>query len=484
MSDQGSPQRRHTIIVSDVHLSQAHTDDDNDPYWMRYRRSMFHPDQEVMCLVDRLLAQCDGEGIEFVCNGDVFDFDAPLVADGEHAELEYPTDEPGCAAHIRRILRDHPVFVDALGKLMANGHRLMFLSGNHDVELCFEAVRRSLREVLVEAAMRQGGVSNETELAALVRFRTWFYRSDDGIYIEHGSQYDMINGMPDPMAPIARDGRVQPVCGKLAFKRLGARMGYFNPYCEDTFYMGGLGYIRHFAEHYMFSERHIFRVWAVESVRSSWDIFRNRRGEYHTLPQESLERAHAETGVSREAILETFALRVTPAEKLMLPVLRELWLDRVVLVGGALMVLGLVGLLGSVRQAGIALGIYLVLFLLYELLIPKPDTRTYDTPPAEVRRLYAIHNVRAVCMGHTHRPLANWSDGQFWGNSGTWCPAFYDRECTKPVLDGRPFLWLVARGDDLSGGLRWLRNGVIAPEIANAPSHGQSAHPEADRSEP
>jgi len=217
----------------------------------------------------------------------------------------------------------------------------------------------------------------------------------------------------------------------------------------------------------------------VQALRSSWEIFRNRRGKYHTLPPESLERAQAETGASHAAILETFALGVTPAEKLMLPVLRELWLDRVVLVGGGMTVLGFVGLLGSVGQAGIALGIYLVLFVLYELLVPKPDTRTYDSPPTEVGRLYDIHRVRAVCMGHTHRPVATWSDGRFWGNSGTWCPAFYDAECTKPVLDGRPFLWLTAHGDDLSGGLHWLRKGVITPHIAKAPAENEFAQSEA-----
>ncbi len=74
--------RRHTVIVSDVHLSQAHPEDAADPLWMRYRKREFHPDTDFASLVDHLLAEHGNDAIELVFNGDVLDFDAPWVKDG------------------------------------------------------------------------------------------------------------------------------------------------------------------------------------------------------------------------------------------------------------------------------------------------------------------------------------------------------------------------------------------------------------------
>ena len=73
--------RLHTVVLSDVHLSQAHPDDEVDPKWMRYRRRAYHPDREFAALIDLLLGACpdsDRDKIELCFNGDVFDFDARL----------------------------------------------------------------------------------------------------------------------------------------------------------------------------------------------------------------------------------------------------------------------------------------------------------------------------------------------------------------------------------------------------------------------
>ena len=69
-----SPRRRHTIVLSDVHLSQAHPDDPSDPLWMRYRRAEFHPDEDFAGLVDHLLSTRGDDALEIAWNGDVFDF--------------------------------------------------------------------------------------------------------------------------------------------------------------------------------------------------------------------------------------------------------------------------------------------------------------------------------------------------------------------------------------------------------------------------
>ena len=266
--------RRHTVVLSDVHLSQTHPRDDADPLWMRYRWSDYHPDADFEAFVESLLEACDdSDTIELVFNGDLLDFDAPVVEGLESTSQEYPLDDAGCTAQVERIIRDHPRFFRAIAALLARGHRVLFVSGNHDVELYWPGVRRALRTALRDAAAELDPPSVLTDLEERVRFRTWFHLTEDGIYIEHGSQYDTFNTMPDPMTPLVEDASsIHPICGKLAFKRTGARMGYFNPYCEDTFYMGLFGYLRHFFVDYLLSRRHIVRHWAFGALSTTLEI--------------------------------------------------------------------------------------------------------------------------------------------------------------------------------------------------------------------
>lgn len=468
------PRRRHTIVLSDVHLSQEHPLDPSDPLWMRYRLRQFHPDAEFASLIDFLLAERGGDAIEVAWNGDVFDFDAPWVKDGTSSFDEFPLTDEGCAAHARRIIADHPVWFRATARLLIAGHRLLLLSGNHDVELYWPGVRCAIREELLRlcaleaSAMGLPTAPSAAELEERVRFRAWFHVTEDGVYLEHGSQYDMFNGVRHAMIPLTRDRSwIHPQIGKLAFKRTGSRMGYFNPYYEETFYMGLSGYLGHFARFYARSHRHILRVWFFGAVRTAADIWRHRHREDWWAEARAL--ARAETGASDGALDATFALTARPAEDLMIPILRELWLDRLFLAAfvAAAVAVGLV--LGGGKAGLITLGVMVALFVAYEIFTPKPDVRTYDSAPPSVKRLFAIHGARAICMGHTHRPFSIWEEGpdgvpRFFGNSGSWCPAFRDQACAERVLPARPLLLLTGEDGEVTGGLHWWDGQTLSPE--------------------
>ena len=455
--------REHLVTVSDVHLSQAHPASELDAAWMRYRRAEYHPDGDFEALVAHLLALCpdaDRDRIELCFNGDLLDFDAPWVKDGDSSFDEFPTDEPGCTAHARRILADHPRWFAAAARLVDAGHRLLFVSGNHDVELYFGGVREAVLDAL-RAHARPGKVTEET-----VRFRRWFHVTEAGVYIEHGSQYDFMNCVLHPMLPVVRDrDRIHPVCGKLAFKRTGSRMGYMNPYYEENFLKGLTGHVGDFARHYALSgRRHIARTWVKGAAATSIDVWRERRsGSDTAFVEEGHELAAKETGADPDAIRSTFALGEESAERTMLPILRELQLDRLAALGLGTALVGAAAAAGGRRAAGATAVAALLGFAIYEAIVPKPDLRTYDSAPPRIRALHDIHHARALVMGHTHRPFERWENGLFSGNSGAWCPAFSDIECTQPVLDGRPFLWLTSDGPLLAGGLRWWRrNGVTS----------------------
>jgi UDP-2,3-diacylglucosamine pyrophosphatase LpxH len=464
--------RRHTVIVSDVHLSQTHPEDATDPLWMRYRRSEFHPDTDFASLIDHLLATQGDDAIEVVFNGDVLDFDAPWVKDGTSSFEEFPLTDAGCAAHARRLIADHPIWFRAVARLLVAGHRLLILSGNHDVELYWPGVRAAIREELLalcRAEAPPGKLIDTASLESRIRFRAWFHLTEDLVYIEHGSQYDMFNGVRHAMLPLVKTRDwIHPQMGKLAFKRTGSRMGYFNPYYEETFYLGLTGYLGHYYRFYARSHRHIIRTWFFGALRTAAEIWRHRHNEDWKAEARAL--AREETGASDAAIDATQALVAHPAEEWMIPVLRELWLDRVFLIAGTLL-FSLIGFLALGSSGFYVLGALIALFVLYEVIVPKPDIRTYDSAPPEVKGLFEIHGARAVCLGHTHRPYGEWEERggllRFYGNSGSWCPAFHDQDCTKPVLDARPVLWLTGEAGEVSGGLHWWNGKELVPEAGS-----------------
>jgi UDP-2,3-diacylglucosamine pyrophosphatase LpxH len=470
--------RRHTVIVSDVHLSQTHPDDAGDPLWMRYRRSEFHPDADFASLLDHLLSRHGDDAIEVVFNGDVLDFDAPWVKDGTSSFEEFPLTDAGCAEHVRRLIADHPTWFRAVARLLNAGHHLLIISGNHDVELYWPGVRRAIREEIVALCRAEAGaVVEAASLEVRIRFRTWFHLTEDLIYIEHGSQYDMFNGVRHAMLPLikTRDW-IHPQMGKLAFKRTGSRMGYFNPYYEETFYLGLTGYLGHFYRFYARSHRHIVRTWFFGAVRTVAEIWRHRhREDWHS---EARALAHAETGASEQAIDATQALVAHPAEEWMIPILRELWLDRVFLALGVLVISLAAFLLVGHAALYILLGL-LGLFVVYEVMTPKPDIRTYDSAPPAVKGLFEIHGARAVCLGHTHRPYGAWEERgghpRFYGNSGSWCPAFHDQDCTRPVLTKRPVLWLTSEAGEVFGGLHWWNGRELIPDAGSVRERGGTA---------
>ncbi len=457
--------RRHTVVVSDIHLSQAHPEDPSDPLWMRYRLREHHPDNDFAELLDHLLTRFEGDFIELVFNGDVFDFDAPWVKDGQSSDDEFPLDDAGCAEQMRRILADHEPFFRAVARVLLRGHRALFMSGNHDIELYWPGVRQVVRAELGRLVALEAEAMTAplpVDLEQQVRFRAWFHVTEDRIYIEHGSQYDFLNNVRHAMIPLTRDERaIHPVMGKLAFKRTGARMGYFNPYFEDTFYMGVFDHLWHFLSAYAFSSRrHIARVWAKGALSTVFEILRERHNEPRY--ERARQAAHEETGASFEAIDKTHALALAPSEDTMLPIIRGLWVDRVALACLFMMTTLLFALFGGALTGLYTLGVCGLLFAVYEALTPKPELRDYDAAPPSVEKIFEIHDVRAICLGHTHRPSGKFrEDGRFIGNSGAWCPAFEDKECTKPVLSGRPLLLLTSEGEAFGGGLHFFRDGKL-----------------------
>lgn len=167
------------LVISDLHLANGHAVLDG-----------FGPQQQAA--LDGLLRATEPGGplsnaddIEFIINGDCFDF---------LAVRPYPDNgitTPGMALEKwEKIHAAHPAFFEALRDFLhIPGRRITFMAGNHDIELAFAEVRHVLHNALGEDA--------GTPARNVFLCETRFYRPLPDVHIEHGHHYDFWNNAGD-----------------------------------------------------------------------------------------------------------------------------------------------------------------------------------------------------------------------------------------------------------------------------------------------
>lgn len=467
---------RHTVVISDVHLCEGVPGDD---LWMRWRQRPYFPDGEFSQLVDRLLADTTpGDSIELVFNGDLFDFDAGRVIDGDARFEDLPRTETVANEVIERILRDHDGYVGALARLLKAGdHRVVFVSGNHDPQLAFEGVRRRVRAAITAAA-------GDPSVGTRVVFRSWFHHTPDRVHIEHGNQYDPYCSfryamLPHRPIPGRSEPEIQPTVGSIAFRYMSSRMGYFNPHVDQSFLLSFTGYMAHWAKYYLFSKRALAVPFVEGVVRMFAQLIERRDpGDAHRAAL-NIRLAAGETGADPALVARHAALCAAPAEDALHRVAREFWVDRVLL--GALCVAAITTPIVARHNrtaVGLAIGLPTV-FAAYEYAMPGPSLdEGYKVVAATGPRIAEIYGVRAVVFGHTHVPYGRWDGGVFHGNSGTWSAAYRDLECSEPVdARGKPVIWLRSEGERFEGGLYRWRNAHLTPDLEAEPAAEAPADP-------
>ncbi len=164
------------IVVSDLHLGTGIPKGALNAF-----EDFFHDDRfaELLTYYDRLAG--DESQVELVLNGDIFDLLQVKVNDMWPAEV---TEEIG-VEKLRQCLEGHPKFVLALRQFLQRpSRRIVYLPGNHDLELWFEAPQKLFLRYVAPG-----------ELADRVRFITSSdtYYLPEGIQIRHGHQFERIH---------------------------------------------------------------------------------------------------------------------------------------------------------------------------------------------------------------------------------------------------------------------------------------------------
>lgn len=125
-------------VVSDIHMGGERTADRNFQIFRRGAR--------LAAVIDRLKAVRPGEQVALVLNGDIIDSLAEEIVEG-YVALDVATAE----AMMERIYEDAafaPVWKALAGFVRTAGRHLVFVLGNHDLELALPPVEASVRHRL------------------------------------------------------------------------------------------------------------------------------------------------------------------------------------------------------------------------------------------------------------------------------------------------------------------------------------------------
>jgi UDP-2,3-diacylglucosamine pyrophosphatase LpxH len=180
---------RRVFIISDLHLGGRPDERDETGRITRTGFQFCNAYQQLADFVDWLRGparHAPDESLELVINGDIVDFLAEDdFGEGLTGAQVWTFDEAQAVAKLEQIVArtrvgDRGVF-DSLKDFLADGHRLTFLIGNHDLELSLPLVRRHLRAILGGDDVRLHFVY-DGEAYTVGR-----------LLVEHGNRYDPWN---------------------------------------------------------------------------------------------------------------------------------------------------------------------------------------------------------------------------------------------------------------------------------------------------
>lgn len=441
----------HTAIISDLHLTEAEPVRLRYPLWKKFKTRQFFYDDVFETFLKHIEEKAQGKPIELVLNGDIFDFDSVLRLPEEpvfrvgwlekHRGL-LPIAERS-RFKIEVILQDHAEFVRALREFILRGHHVIFVMGNHDLELHFAEVQE---EILRHLALPE-------EKSQEVRFVEWFYISNRDTLIEHGNQYDPYCMCEDPINPFVRGYNFLSL--KLPFGNLACRyilngMGFFNPHVDTNYIMTLPEYVRFFFKYVARAQPGLIFTWFWGAVVTLLHSFFDRLAAPIRNPLKIEERvafiaekANAEPRMVRE-LKELF---VAPAASNPFLLARELWLDRAfIIVIAFFLIFQLMVFIRSVYEisffwAFIPLFLLLPFFLFYSKSVASLVSGYKEPDERVLAMASAITKAQRIVFGHTHHARHEIIGSVEHLNSGCWSPAFLDVECTNPI-DQKTFVWI------------------------------------------
>ncbi|AGH94286.1 metallophosphoesterase [Pseudobdellovibrio exovorus] len=445
----------YTAIISDLHLTDPepprHQTKSRHPLWKKFKTKEFYIDESLVQFLDFIQKEAKGNPVELILNGDIFDFDSvmslpdkPLYKVNwlEKRRGLFPRQEKSLFK-IKVILEEHKPFMDALRKFILNGHKVVLIPGNHDVELHFPEVQDYIRKVL----------DLPEEHKKNFVFTSWFYISNKDTLIEHGNQQDPYCICENPLNPFLLDYNelsVRLPFGNVACRYMMNGLGLFNPHVEKNYIMSVPEYIRFFFKYLLTAQPLIMWTWLWCSTATLWHVTVDRFAttfKGHTSQESLVNTAAVNSQATPSMVRQLQELFVVPATNNPILIAKELWLDRLFLISFGFIIIYIIvfqlkHFLGiSLFWIFLPLALFIPFFLFYARSVTSLVSEYKQPSEALLSRQAEIAQVKRVVYGHTHIPRH-----EFYGfvehlNSGTWSPAFTNVECTE-TFERNHYVWI------------------------------------------
>lgn len=451
------------LIFSDVHLG-ADLVQHVRPWTRERLKQIARIDRDLASMLDWYREHRDPERPwRLIIAGDLVDFIGMSIAPLEGAPLASAlsaeeelnglgSSRDRAVAKMRAVARRHGLVFEKLARFVADGHSLVLVRGNHDIDFHWDEARAAFVEAIVERA----GEERREELAGRIEFHPWFYYVEGLLYVEHGHQYDELCSYPHLLAPVLPHDpkqiswslsdvllrfvvRPTPGVGSEGHEHHGAL-----DYIRLAFALGIVGMIR-LGQRYLRAGAH--------ALRTTWSYVGSGPSRIAAEHERALELLSTQTRLGVERLRALAALAPPSATSRPMAILRSLMLDRVALVAISTLVLVSVFGLHLAFDIGLltaALVATPTLASAVGLAIWSSRFRVIDPSDAMRRSAESIARmlpVLYVVMGHTHQPVVqSLAPNTTYVNVGNWAVDDLDGPDRPPPrthlvirhVDGRP----------------------------------------------
>jgi UDP-2,3-diacylglucosamine pyrophosphatase LpxH len=450
-----SMKTHNTVIISDLHLTDAEPHDPKKPFWKNFKKVHHFIDGDLVRFLDHIKNETGDLPLELVLNGDIFDYDSVMTLPEDRVfKITHNEKLTGLTSHEEKslfktkvILDEHQLFIAALKKFIQDGHKVIFVIGNHDIELYWPSVQK---EVIYR-------ITENSEEEAQVTFCDWFYVSQQDTLIEHGHQYDPYCMCIDPINPIIKmkkKYKIRLPFGNLANRYILNRFALKNPHEEDSYVKTGVEFVVFFFKYELKLQPFLVYLWFVGAVRT---LVTSLGEGFTPASKDPLIHKEKIQGIAKRANGTTYAvlalkeLHAHPAVHRPFEVIRELWLDRF-FIGAFLIWVSWQIFTTYSLFASVSIWWFLgplfasIPFWAYYAQGITSDVHTNSRRGEEKAPVAAqIVGVSRVVHGHTHFHVHRFFEDIEFLNPGSWSPSFEDIDCTinKRI---KKYVWIKSNG--------------------------------------
>lgn len=465
MDTKANHKKENYLLFSDVHLG-ADLVQHAAPWTTARLKKAARIDRDLSSMLEHYRTSRDPERAWcLVIAGDLVDFIGMSIAPATDTETALTPEELAnglgsardhAVQKMRAVARRHSQVFDRLARFIADGHRLVLIRGNHDVDFHWDAAQRAFVAAIVEKSADFANAEEQAAIEQRIEFSPWFYYVEGLLYVEHGHQYDSTCSYEHQLAPVSPEDprRIQPSFADVMLRSVVRPTRGLNSEGHDhaTF----MTYMR------LAARMGLGGAWAlakryVNAIAKLIHISRMRFRREAQLVREENERrliemaTRAKLGVDKVRALARLA--APPIGREVFGILRGLFVDKMAMVLGGLSALMLVLLLDLPRLASASVAVLTVIAvgLMYQQST-KAREQVFKYSEALRRIAGSIAEVvpaRFVVMGHTHQAtMTKVGKDTTYVNLGAWAVDEVDDE-GEAEEKSAPCTHLVIRhGDD------------------------------------